>query len=110
MFKEPKEEEFIRKEDPTETTEEVLARKIDPSKYSVDLANFKKESGNLIFIGHVDSGKSTLTGNIMKELRQVDEQELARNKQEAKETNMQAWELAFIADVDPAERKRGKTV
>jgi translation elongation factor EF-1alpha len=29
----------------------------------------------------VDAGKSTLTGNILKELGEVDEQELARNKQ-----------------------------
>ena len=35
---------------------------------------------------------------------------MARNKQEAKENHMEAWELAFIADVDPNERKRGKTV
>lgn len=46
----------------------------------------------------------------MKELKQIDEQELVRNKQEAKENHMEAWELAFIADVDPNERKRGKTV
>ena len=47
-----------------------------------------KENVNLVFIGHVDSGKSTLTGNILNELKQVDEQELMRGKQEAKENNM----------------------
>ena len=31
-----------------------------------------KDNANLVFIGHVDSGKSTLTGNILKELKQVD--------------------------------------
>lgn len=74
------------------------------------MKNFHKENANLVFIGHVDSGKSTLTGNIIKELKEVDEQELSRNKQEAKENHMEAWELAFIADVDPNERKRGKTI
>ena len=43
--------------------------------------SFHLEEANLIFIGHVYSGKSNLTGNIMKELKLVDEQELARNKQ-----------------------------
>lgn len=64
----------------------------------------------MIFIGHVDSGKSTLTGNIMKELKLVDEQELARNKQESKEKHMESWELAYIADFDPSERAKGKTL
>lgn len=88
VIREQKEEEFVRKEDPTITTEELLTRPIDQTKYTADIVSFQKETANLIFIGHVDSGKSTLTGNIMKELKQVDEQELARNKQEAKENHM----------------------
>ena len=36
-------------------------------KYT-NIQKFKKENANMVFIGHVDSGKSTLTGNIMKEL------------------------------------------
>jgi len=37
----------------------------DQDKY-VNIDLFKKDNMNLVFIGHVDSGKSTLTGNIMK--------------------------------------------
>lgn len=74
------------------------------------MKSFHLESANLIFIGHVDSGKSTLTGNIMRELGLVDEQELTRNKQEAKEKHMEAFEMGFISDFDPSERLRGKTL
>lgn len=98
-----------RDNDPTIDIAALMNTKWDQDKYT-DIAKFKKENANLVFIGHVDSGKSTLTGNIMRELNEVDEQEWARNKQEAKENHMEAWELAGIADVDPNERKRGKTV
>lgn len=53
--------------------------------------SYHLQSANLIFIGHVDSGKSTLTGNIMKELKLVDEQELTKNRQDAKENHMESW-------------------
>jgi len=57
----------------------------------------------------VDSGKSTLTGNIMKELKEVDEQELLRIKQNAQSNKMEAWEQAGISDVIPEEQVDGKT-
>ena len=38
----------------------------DPTKKYIDISLFAKENANIVFIGHVDSGKSTLTGNIMK--------------------------------------------
>jgi len=37
-----------------------------------------KQNINIVFIGHEGAGKSTLTGNILKELKEVDERELAR--------------------------------
>lgn len=57
----------------------------------------------------MDSGKSTLTGNIMKELKEVDEQELLRIKQNAQSNKMEAWEQAGISDVIPEEQVDGKT-
>ena len=45
----------------------------------------------------------------MKELKEVDEQELARSKADAKQNKMEAWEDASISDVIPEERMDGKT-
>lgn len=45
-----------------------------PEDKYVKIDQFKKENVNIVFIGHVDAGKSTLTGNIIKELGEVDEQ------------------------------------
>lgn len=72
----------------------------DPRKY-VSTALLAKENANIVFIGHVDSGKSTLTGNIMKELKEVDDLELNKARQDSVQNKMEAWEQAAISDVIP---------
>lgn len=72
----------------------------DPRKY-LSTAFLAKDNANIVFIGHVDSGKSTLTGNIMKELKEVDDLELNKAKQDATQNKMEAWEQAAISDVIP---------
>lgn len=62
----------------------------DPSKY-VSTTLLVKENANIVFIGHVDSGKSTLTGNIMKELKEVDDLELNKARQDSVQNKMEAW-------------------
>ena len=80
----------------------------DPAKY-LSTSFLAKQNANIVFIGHVDAGKSTLTGNILKELKQVDEQEILRNRQDAVQNKMEAWEQAGISDIIPEERQDGKT-
>jgi peptide chain release factor subunit 3 len=80
----------------------------DSTKY-INTSIFHKENVNIVFIGHVDAGKSTLTGNILKELNEVDEQELTRNRLDAQQNKMEAFEQAGISDVIPEERIDGKT-
>lgn len=46
----------------------------------------------------------------MKNLKLVDEQELKKNEQEAKQLNRAGWELAYITDNIPDEKAKGKTV
>ena len=94
--------------DPEINIQKLMSTDWDPKKY-ISTSVIAKENANIVFIGHVDSGKSTLTGNIIKELKEIDEQELARNKQEAKHNKMEAWESAAVSDVIPEERADGKT-
>jgi peptide chain release factor subunit 3 len=44
----------------------------------------EKEPVNLVFMGHVDAGKSTLSGRILLDLKTVDEQEMRKYEAEAK--------------------------
>ena len=80
----------------------------------VDPATLKegdpREHLNLVFIGHVDAGKSTLSGNILYLTDNVDKRTIERYEKEAKERNRESWFLAFIMDTNEEERAKGKTV
>jgi peptide chain release factor subunit 3 len=69
-----------------------------------------REHLNLVFIGHVDAGKSTLSGNILYLTENVDKRTIERYEREAKELNRESWFLAFIMDTNEEERAKGKTV
>lgn len=45
----------------------------------------------------------------MKQLKEVDEQELARTKVDSQNNKMESWEQAGISDIIPEERADGKT-
>lgn len=65
---------------------------------------------NLVFIGHVDAGKSTLSGSILYTMGKVDKRTIERFEKEAKDRNRESWFLAFILDTSEEERAKGKTV
>lgn len=69
-----------------------------------------REHVNLVFIGHVDAGKSTLSGNILYLTDNVDKRTIERYEREAKALNRESWFLAFIMDTNEEERAKGKTV
>jgi len=64
----------------------------------------------LVLIGHVDSGKSTISGNLMYLMGVVDQRTIQKYKEEAKEKNRESWWLAYVMDVNEEEKKKGKTV
>lgn len=69
-----------------------------------------REHLNLVFIGHVDAGKSTLSGNLLYLTDNVDKRTIEKYEKEAKERNRESWFLAFVMDIDDDERAKGKTV
>ena len=69
-----------------------------------------REPLNIVFIGHVDSGKSTTCGCILVETGAFDKNEIARFKAIAKEKNRETWYLAYVMDENEEEREKGKTV
>jgi len=70
----------------------------------------KKEHLNLVFIGHVDSGKSTSVGRILYETGAISEQILNRLKDEAAKVGKTTFEFAFVMDSLREERERGVTI
>lgn len=69
-----------------------------------------REHLNLVFIGHVDAGKSTLSGQLLLSTGQIDERTMQKFERESKENNREGWAVAYIMDCSEEERERGKTV
>ncbi|KAI1118647.1 hypothetical protein F5Y14DRAFT_222486 [Nemania sp. NC0429] len=71
---------------------------------------YGKEHVNVIFLGHVDAGKSTLGGSILYATGMVDERTMEKYKREAKELGRESWWLSWVLDLTKEERAKGKTV
>ncbi len=65
---------------------------------------------NIIFVGHVDHGKSTTVGRLLFDGGIIDEQTLKKLKEKAQEVGKAGFEFAFIMDVAKEERERGVTI
>ena len=70
----------------------------------------RREHLNLVFIGHVDAGKSTIGGQILFLSGMVDDRVIQKYEREAKEKNRDSWYMAYIMDTSEEERAKGKTV
>lgn len=88
----------------------------------------RKERINIVFIGHVDAGKSTIGGQLMYLTGMVDKRTLEKYEKEAKEKGRDSWYVIFFfylnninfnfflrylswaLDTNEEEREKGKTV
>ncbi|MCX8154242.1 MAG: translation elongation factor EF-1 subunit alpha [Candidatus Micrarchaeota archaeon] len=70
----------------------------------------KKEHINIVFVGHVDAGKSTTVGRILYETGRVPEQVIAKLKEEAQRLGKATFEFAYVMDRMKEERERGVTI
>lgn len=87
----------------------VSKKKKKPKRPKVKVHD-SREHLNLVFIGHVDAGKSTLSGQILLKTGLVDERTVAKYEKEAKQKNRESWWIAYIMDTSEEERAKGKTV
>ena len=65
---------------------------------------------NLVTVGHVDHGKSTLIGRLLYDTKNLKEDELRKLKEIAKEVKKETFEFAFVMDRLKEERARGLTI
>ena len=90
--------DMVAQEQAQEVDEEALAEM------------YGKEHVNVIFLGHVDAGKSTLGGSILYATGMVDERTIEKYKRESKELGRESWYLSWALDQTKEERAKGKTV
>ncbi len=70
----------------------------------------KKVHMNIVFIGHVDHGKSTTVGRLLYDSGNVDEQAMKKLKDKAQELGKGGFEFAFVMDNLKEEQERGVTI
>ncbi len=69
-----------------------------------------KPTLNVVFVGHVDHGKSTTIGRLMFDSGKVAPEELEKLKAEALKHGKAGFEFAFVMDKFKEERERGVTI
>jgi elongation factor 1-alpha len=69
-----------------------------------------KPTMNVVFVGHVDAGKSTCVGRMMFDGGAVSEQEMAKLKAETVKFGKAGFEFAYVMDNIKEERERGVTI
>ena len=65
---------------------------------------------NLIFIGHIDHGKSTTVGRLLYDTKTISEQDMKKIKEDVTKYNRPTFEFAFVMDQLKEERERGITI
>ncbi|KAG0150783.1 hypothetical protein CROQUDRAFT_652030 [Cronartium quercuum f. sp. fusiforme G11] len=104
-----KDADAIKSEVEAAVDEETL-RDLYESKKDSEVKEEGKTHVNLVFIGHVDAGKSTMGGNILYLTGMVDKRTMEKLEKEAKEAGRESWYLSWALDSTIQERAQGKTV
>lgn len=70
----------------------------------------EKQSINMVVIGHVDAGKSTLMGHTLYDLGAVNQRVMHKYEQESRKIGKQSFMYAWVLDETTEERERGITM
>ncbi len=70
----------------------------------------EKPHMNLVFIGHVDHGKSTLVGRMLLETGHIEQHIIDKFREEAEAKGKGSFEFAWVMDALKEERERGLTI
>jgi elongation factor 1-alpha len=70
----------------------------------------EKPHMNIVFVGHVDHGKSTTVGRLFYDSGMIDEQAMRKLKETAQQVGKAGFEFAFVMDNLKEERERGVTI
>lgn len=100
---------------PTTAVKSEPLAKIPASKRVNVAEEYQKRSGekpklNLVIIGHVDAGKSTLMGHFLYDLGQVSERTMRKFERESQKIGKGSFAYAWVLDETGEERDRGITM
>ncbi|XP_066591401.1 protein HBS1 [Prorops nasuta] len=84
--------------------------KVDAVTFYKEKRGSGKQQLNLVVVGHVDAGKSTLLGRLLCDLGQVPSRLIHKYQQESKKIGKQSFAYAWLLDETGEERERGITM
>ncbi|XP_027706451.1 HBS1-like protein isoform X5 [Vombatus ursinus] len=99
-----------------QSTTPTPVKKSNKLKQQIDVkAELEKRQGgkqllNLVVIGHVDAGKSTLMGHLLYLLGNVNKRTMHKYEQESKKAGKASFAYAWVLDETGEERERGVTM
>ena len=95
----------------------LYAEDYQTDHYNIDYPDqeMKKEVSpsktvNIVVVGHVDSGKSTLVGQLMHELEEISRKQIHKNEKLSKQMGKESFKYAWVTDQTEEERVRGVTI
>lgn len=106
-----KEKSFNKEEEPDHKT----LNQIYPDVHYLDekvMHGLEEENKtlNLVIIGHVDSGKSTLMGHLLFKLGRVDKNDMHKFEKISEQYGKGSFKFAYVMDENEEERRRGVTI
>ncbi|CAG2163971.1 unnamed protein product [Oppiella nova] len=97
----------------SKTTKPIQTKALNPELALIEY-NKNRNSGkpniNMVVIGHVDAGKSTLMGHLLYRLGFVSQKAIHRYETDSKKMGKNSFLYAWVLDETPEERSRGITM
>lgn len=101
---------------PTNTKNNVQTKQTKKGNLNLNVKEYEefvkssKPRINLVVVGHVDSGKSTLVGHILCEIGYLTQKQMHKNEIESHRSGKASFKYAWALDETEEERLRGVTI
>lgn len=105
-------EKIKRGAEPTDQDRENFKKRALQTRkeYEEHLGNQTHPRVNLIVVGHVDAGKSTLVGHLLLKLGQISNKQMHRFEVDSQRSGKASFKFAWAMDETAEERARGVTI
>lgn len=104
-------QQLKRNAEPSAQDRETLKKlALQATKEYNELAKSSRPRVNLVVVGHVDAGKSTLVGHLLYKLGQINSKQMHRFEVDSQRSGKASFKFAWALDETAEERARGVTI
>lgn len=105
-------EKIKRNCEPSDQDKELFKKRAlqTTKEYEKHLSSIARPRINLVVVGHVDAGKSTLVGHLLHKLGQINSKQMHRFEVDSKRSGKASFKYAWAMDETAEERARGVTI